>query len=70
MKRFLKTHYEFVLVAIAFFLLAVVATALLWEMKIISVNLGKAIGSSEVRPSPVQFDLDGAKALLNVKAPN
>jgi hypothetical protein len=63
MKRFLRTHYELALVAVAVLLLSVVAAALFWEMRIISVSLNKAIGVGSARSPAVRFDLESAKTL-------
>lgn len=63
MRRFLKIHYEKILVLLALVLAAAIITYYIWVARIMVVALGKALAVQGGQVQNVSFDIQGAARL-------
>ncbi len=63
MIKFFQAHPEFVLISLAFLLLAILTVAFFWSITTLITFLNKGIGANANQVPAVGFDLKGARAL-------
>jgi len=66
MKRFLRIHYELVLMVIAGILLVILLASFMWGAGILGTSLNRAINVKSGDDSGNRFNLEGARS-LNLK---